>query len=67
MAIDGAAVYNTMRMNVRRFTTPVLLLVGLVAAPVATQAEMVEEIIGWVNGEIITLLDYEDELQYRVA
>jgi parvulin-like peptidyl-prolyl isomerase len=67
MAIDGAAVYNTMRMNVRKFTTPVLLLVGLVAAPVATQAEMVEEIIGWVNGEIITHLDYEDELQYRVA
>ena len=56
-----------MKMHALRFTTPVLLLVGWLVAPVATRAEMVEEIIGWVNGEIITLLDYEEELEYRMS
>ena len=67
MAIGGAAVYNAVKMLVLRFTTPVLLLAGLLVVPVATRAEMVEEIIGWVNGEIITLLDYEEELEYRMG
>ncbi len=67
MAIGGAAVYNAGKMHVLRFMTMVLLLAGLVAAPVATRAEMLEEIIAWVNGEIITLMDYEEELQYRMT
>jgi len=61
------AAYNVLKMDMRKFTTPVLLLLGLVAAPVATRAEMVEEIIAWVNGEIITLMEYEEELQFRIG
>jgi parvulin-like peptidyl-prolyl isomerase len=43
------------------------LLAGLLLAPVATRAEIVEEIVAWVNGEIITKTDYEEELKAAMA
>ena len=67
MATAGAAVYNARKMRVLRFTTPLLLFAGLLAAPTVSRAEMIEEIIAWVNGDIITLMDYQDELQYRTG
>ena len=45
MAIGSAAVYNAVKMHALRFT----LLLVLLVVPVATRAEMVEEIIGWLN------------------
>lgn len=42
-----------------------LVLAVLVATPV--RAEMVEEIIAWVNGDIITKSQYEEELNANLA
>lgn len=43
------------------------VLFGAIAAAGATHAEIIEEIIAWVNGDIITLSDYNDEEQAILA
>ena len=42
-------------------TTVALVTSGLFAVPAVTRAEIVEEIVAWVNGEIITRSEYEEE------
>ena len=44
----------------------VALVCGILAAPVS-RAELVEEIVAWVNGEIITRSELEDEEKAMVA
>jgi parvulin-like peptidyl-prolyl isomerase len=44
-----------------------LVVAGSLAAPAATRAEIVEEIVAWVNGDIITLSEYREEEKERVA
>jgi parvulin-like peptidyl-prolyl isomerase len=50
-----------------RHAATLLLAICLLAAPGAVRAEVVEEIIAWVNGEIITRSEYEEEKQARIA
>jgi peptidyl-prolyl cis-trans isomerase SurA len=45
----------------------VLVSLGLVSAPLPVQADMLEEIVAWVNGEIITKSDLEEEEQLMIA
>jgi parvulin-like peptidyl-prolyl isomerase len=52
---------------VRHAAAIALLTLGLLATPTALRAEVVEEIVAWVNGEIITRSEYEDEEQARIA
>lgn len=54
-------------MHASRAIVMLVALAVLLTTPSATRAELVEEIIAWVNGDIITLLDYQDELQYRTG
>jgi peptidyl-prolyl cis-trans isomerase SurA len=44
-----------------------LLTLGLVAIAAPVRAELVEEIIAWVNGDIITWSEYQGEEQARTA
>jgi peptidyl-prolyl cis-trans isomerase SurA len=53
--------------SVRNTTWIVLVAFALLTAPAVTRAEIVEEIVAWVNGEIITLSEYEEEERGRVA
>jgi peptidyl-prolyl cis-trans isomerase SurA len=45
----------------------ILLLSALAAAVTAARAELVEEIVAWVNGEIITLSEFEKEDEAQTA
>lgn len=53
--------------SVRNTTWVALVVFGLLAAPAVTRAEIVEEIVAWVNGEIITMSEYQEEEKGRVA
>jgi peptidyl-prolyl cis-trans isomerase SurA len=53
--------------SARCAATVALVAFGLFAAPSATRAEIVEEIIAWVNGDVITLSEYDQEQQERIA
>jgi peptidyl-prolyl cis-trans isomerase SurA len=53
--------------SVQNATWVALVAFGLLAAPVVTRAEIVEEIVAWVNGEIITRSEYEEEEKGRIA
>lgn len=53
--------------SVLNATWVALVVVGMLAAPVVTRAEIVEEIVAWVNGEIITSSQYKEEEESRVA
>ena len=44
-----------------------LVAFGLLVAPAVTRAEIVEEIVAWVNGEIITRSEYEEEEKGQIA
>ena len=50
-------------MHAPRITVVLVAIAMLLTTPAVSRAEMVEEIIAWVNGDIITWLDYEEELQ----
>ena len=54
---------STMRIAIARAA---LLLLVVILQPVA-HAEVVEEIIAWVNGEIITKSEYDEEADVRIA
>jgi parvulin-like peptidyl-prolyl isomerase len=53
----------------KRFPTPVglLTLVCLLATPLSLGGEIVDEIVAWINGEIITMSDYKEEEQVVLA
>jgi peptidyl-prolyl cis-trans isomerase SurA len=46
---------------------PVLVLTGAAMCVTPARAELLEEIVAWVNGEIITMTDMEQEEQAMVA
>ena len=51
----------------RHIVRAAFVTIVLLAAPAAARAELVEEIIAWVNGEIITFSDYEREKESAIA
>jgi parvulin-like peptidyl-prolyl isomerase len=53
--------------TIRHATVVALVAFGLLAPAPAIHAEIVEEVVAWVNGEIITLSEYEEEEQGRIA
>jgi len=53
--------------RVRHVVTIGLLTLGLVAAAAPARAELLEEIVAWVNGDIITWSEYQGEEQARTA
>jgi len=52
---------------VRHIVRAAFVTIVILAAPAAARAELVEEIIAWVNGEIITFSDYEREKESAIA
>ena len=58
---------NHLTKTRRLAMTAVVVLIGLLFAPTAARAEVIEEIVAWVNGEIITKSDYEEEERLRIA
>ena len=44
-----------------------LIIVGVLSGAGSARAEVVEEIIAWVNGDVITSSEYHEELQGRTA
>jgi len=54
-------------ISLSKFTLPVLVLVGAVIFVTPARAELFEEIVAWVNGEIITMSEMEREEQAMVA
>ena len=51
----------------RHAATILIVAIGLLVAATPAQAEIVEEIIAWVNGEIITVSENDEEEQARIA
>jgi parvulin-like peptidyl-prolyl isomerase len=54
-------------ISLSKFTLPVLVLVGAVIFVTPARAELFEEIVAWVNGDIITMSEMEREEQAMVA
>ena len=52
---------------VRNILKALFVAILLLAVPSAARAELVEEIIAWVNGDIITRTEYEMQLQAQTA
>jgi len=50
-----------------KFAFPALVLVGAATYVTPARAELLEEIVAWVNGDIITMTDMEQEEQAMVA
>jgi peptidyl-prolyl cis-trans isomerase SurA len=53
--------------SLSRFALPALVLAGVAMCTTPARAELLEEIVAWVNGEIITMTDMEQEEQAMVA
>jgi len=53
--------------SLSRLALPALVLAGAAMCATPARAELIEEIVAWVNGDIITMTDMEQEEQAMVA
>ena len=54
-------------VSLSKIALPALVLAGSVMFVTPARAELLEEIVAWVNGDIITMGDLEKEEQAMVA